>query len=51
MNPYDKAVQCGRLWCGMSPSPGSLHHKEEIAAVDGVEDVIWLDDQVNIRFP
>ena len=48
---YDKAVPNVRVMVRDVSIPQALSYKEEIAAVDGVEDVIWLDDQVNIQVP
>ena len=45
---YDKAVPNVRVMVRDVSIPQALSYKEEIAAVDGVEDVIWLDDQVKI---
>lgn len=48
---YDKAVPNLRVLVPDVTIPQALQYKERLAAVQGVEDVNWLDDQLNIKVP
>ena len=48
---YDKAVPNTRVMVENVTIPEALEYKARLEAVDGVEDVNWLDDQLDLTVP
>ena len=48
---YDKAVPNLRVMVPHVTIPRALEYKEKLAEVPGVDDISWLDDQVDIHTP
>lgn len=48
---YDQAVPNLRVMVPGVSIPEALAYKEKLAAVKGVEEITWLDDQLNIKVP
>ncbi len=48
---YTKGVPNVRVMIPEVSIPQALLYKEKLKAIDGVEDVNWLDDQVDIKLP
>lgn len=48
---YDKAVPNVRVMIKNVTIPEALEYKERLGAIEGVEDINWLDDQVEITVP
>lgn len=48
---YDKAVPNLRVMVPDVEIPQALEYKQRLAQVEGVQDINWLDDQLDIRVP
>lgn len=48
---YEQAIPNIRVMVRDVSVPEALEYKQEIAGVEGVDDIAWLDDQVNIKQP
>ncbi len=48
---YDKAVPNTRVMIENVSIPEALEYKARLGAVDGVDDINWLDDQLDVTIP